>query len=227
MQGDSIKWRKDFDTFERWDSPQQRNVQKKEADVILRWLCALNREHYAITEIGCGNGYVGSLIVQGLIASGKSFSYQFTDLLPECIDSTKETTHQMVGSDPRVTFLTLDIYRAVDLYGPASHDIIVSTGFASAATYRDVIPFVAQLLKENGILIADFVNHASPALFFANPILSIKRLVRFLSRVGKMYHFGVFGLKRVFGTEGLRLVRHQTVRFRRNPVLCMFIKSQS
>lgn len=227
MQGDSIKWRKDFDAFDRWDSPQQRSVQKKEADVILKWLLELSRGHYAITEIGCGNGYVGSLIVQGLAAAGKPLSYRFTDILPECIECSKETVRRMVGLDPRVAFSTLDVYRAVDIYGPSSQDIIISTGFASAATYKDVIPLVAKLLKEDGVLISDFVNHASPVLFFANPVLSIKRLARFLSRVGKMYHFGVFGLKRVFGAEGLRLVRHRTVRFRRNPLLCMFIKSQS
>jgi predicted O-methyltransferase YrrM len=222
--GDASKWKKQFDDFKAWDTPRQRSVQEREARVIVSWLVGLKAPRYDILEIGCGNGLVGKRIIEGLIAAGADFSYCFSDLLPQCLETSRLTLGE-AARDPRISFITLDVYEADAVLKKGSQQIIISTGFASAATYRAAVPVVAALLREGGMLIADFVNILSPVVFFARPIELTKQLIATVRGSGSAYHMGHIGIKKFFAQHGLSLVACRSLRLRRNPIMCMFTKS--
>ncbi len=224
MQGDISKWRDAFDRFGSWDTDRQRKVQEREARVILGWLLELGLDRYDILEIGCGNGRVGECIVQGFLERGIDFSYCFSDLLLESVERARSNLAHF--SDPdKLSFRTLDVFDAETVLGKASQHIIVSTGFVSAATQRLAIPIVASLLEKGGVLIGDFINHFSPAVFLSRPVSSIMGVWKYIKGTGKSYHLGIFGIRSAFGAVGLTLERSRTIRLRRNPIICMFRKT--
>ncbi len=227
QSGDLKKWRGEFLRFGGWSTPSQRRIQALEARRVAHWLLERNLVHYPIIEIGCGDGFVGLCIIRILQKHGKTFSYHFTDLLPECIDAAQKNVAGAGLPVQGVQFSTLDIFCARKTLGLSSCAIIVSTGFASAATYKDAVPEVVALLQPGGILIADFVNHLSLFSVLLSPWQSVLRFREYLKSTGKYYHFGILGIRDFFGENGLHLVRHSALRMRRNPILCMFEKRLS
>lgn len=224
MQGDILKWRDAFDRFGSWDTRRQRKVQEREAKVILGWLLDLKRDRYDILEVGCGNGRVGEYIVQNLLDRKIDFSYCFSDLLPESVERARSNLARFPEPD-NLSFRTLDIFEAEMALGKGSQYIIISTGFVSAATQRLAIPVVASLLERNGVLIGDFINHFSPAVFLSRPLSSIVGIWKYIKGTGKSYHLGIFGIREAFGAQGLKLERSKAIRLRRNPIICMFKKA--
>lgn len=224
MQGDISKWRDAFDRFGSWDTDRQRKVQEREARVILAWLLDLKRDRYDIFEVGCGNGRVGEYIAQGLLDREIDFSYCFSDLLPESVERARSNLARFAAPQ-KLSFRVLDIFEAETVLGKASRQIIVSTGFVSAATQRSAIPIVASVLRDGGILIADFINHFSPVILFSRPLASFVGIWRHIKRTGKSYHLGIFGIKQAFEAAGLILERSKAIRLRRNPIICMFRKT--
>jgi SAM-dependent methyltransferase len=224
MQGDISKWREAFDRFGSWDTSRQRKVQEREARVILGWLLDLKRDRYDILEIGCGNGRVGECIAQGLLDRKIDFSYCFSDLLPESVERARSNLARFPELD-KLSFRILDIFEAEETLGKESQRIIVSTGFVSAATQRLAIPVAASLLERGGVLIGDFINHFSPAVFLSRPVSSIMGVWKYIKGTGKSYHLGIFGVRSAFGAVGLTLERSRTIRLRRNPIICMFRKT--
>ncbi|HEX9608833.1 MAG TPA: methyltransferase domain-containing protein [Candidatus Paceibacterota bacterium] len=216
------KWKASFERFSGWNTLKQRRVQKREAQVIAAWLLSLRLPRYDILEVGCGNGHLGRIIADTLAAQRVSFSYHFSDLLPACIAKAKEEMRSAPYSE-YVSFSVLDVYRADKVLGERSQSVIISTGFASAATYRDAVPAIARALKEDGVLICDFVNHLSPFVFLSQPFASVRALRRYINGV-EGYHFGIHGIRRYFGSNGLGMVRSGVLRWRQNPLLCMFQK---
>jgi SAM-dependent methyltransferase len=190
--------------------------------VILEWLLALNYDSYSILEIGCGTGYLGKLIIEGLLKSNKAVEYEFSDLLPECIRLSKEMVKELESKTCRIRFRVLDVYEIEEKLMPGSQSIILSTGFASAATYVNAVPKVAQVLDKNGVLICDFVNNFSPLLFLNLPLF-FRNFLGFLWKK-KPYFFGKLGLKSYFGSHQLEIVRSQTLNWKRNPILMQFKK---
>ncbi len=223
MRGDISKWKNASRHFGSWNTKKQRKVQELEAEVILGWILELKLPRYDILEIGCGNGHVGECIAQGLLDCGIDFSYCFSDLLPESVEQTRANLVNF--SEPsRLSFRVLDIFEAETALGKGSQHVIISTGFVSAATQRHAIPIVASILCDGGVLIADFINHFSLGVFFSHPIRSVVQIYRYVKKTGKSYHLGRLGIRGVFGAQGLTLLRSTAVRFRRNPIVCLFKK---
>lgn len=223
------KWLESSKRFSGWDTSKQRDVQQEEANLTAKWLLALKLPQYDILEIGCGNGFFGKILIEKLLAAGAPFTYHFTDFLPECLDKAKDTTRAL-GVSEKLSFSVLDVYEIDSITPPSSQQIIVSTGFASPATYAQAVPKVARVLKKDGILICDFVNHFSPLVFLSRPFYSIKKLAHSIyvlltgGSAEERYHFGIFGVRSFFKTHGLTLKSAAAIRFRRNPIICMFWK---
>jgi len=228
--GETTKWREMTRKFSHWDTPHQRAVQTAEASLVATWLLEHNLSHYDILEIGCGNGQFGATIVEKLKQAQTSYNYHFTDFLPECIEYTKSKTQSQL-SDSQLQYSVLDVYNIDQSLPPASQSIILSTGFASAATYKDAVPKVASVLKQDGLLICDFVNHSSPIKLLAHPIKSFRRFFKLQSSLkvnqtpAGIYHFGAFGLREFFDAHGLTLTKQTTIGWQRNPLICEFKKN--
>lgn len=227
MQGDLSKWLKIGQELNYWDSQKAKAIQQKEAEIISHWLKGLNLPSLDILEVGCGNGFLGKLIIQDLIKQKKKFSYCFTDLIPECLNKTKVTLGRF-GKLPQVSCEQLDVYQIDKKLEKESQQIIISTGFAAAATYKQAVPKVARVLQRGGILICDFVNHFSPAVWLPQPLSVVKLLLKFRKEsqdpAGKRYHIGRIGIKECFKKFGLTIGDMTSVGWRRNPLLVLFTK---
>ncbi len=221
--GNVPKWEALFRSFGGWNTARQRCVQEHEGRQIAAWLLELDRNAYNIVEIGCGNGYVGYTIISQLLAAKKDVTYCFSDLLPQCLDAARAAVSEL-GASARISFRQVDVYTIDQSFAPESVDIVVSTGFVSAATYRDAVPHVVRVLKPGGLFIADFINHLSPLIVLRHPISSLRNLWLHLAGRGEGYHCGMLGLSDFFLAHGLTMLRHRTFRIRRNPLLCMFEK---
>lgn len=223
------KWRKVSQDNQFWNSKKARSVQHRESEVIIKYLTSLNLSRYDILEIGCGNGYVGLCICRYFKENDIKFTYHFTDLLDECVHKTQETLESFKLKDA-ITCSVLDIFNADHVISKGSQAVIISTGFASAATYKSAVPTVAKFLKKEGVLIADFVNNMSPPLFIRHPIKSISRIWSLdrdaKSSESKYYHFGILGIRRYFKMHGLNLVKSRSIGLMKNPIICMFKKTR-
>jgi len=224
------KWRMTYDRFSGWNTDDQKQVQQAEAEVMARWLLDLQLPSYDILEVGCGNGYFGKVLIEKLIEADVSFTYHFTDFLPECIEQAKRLMEDS-GKQAGVSFSIVDVYEIDTVLPAESQSIILSTGFVSPVTYKDALPKVARVLQKDGILICDFVNHLSPLVFLSRPLASIQKLINILQQgrgkkndVLQEYHFGLIGIRRFYQMFGLKLQRCRTIRFRQNPLICMFKK---
>ena len=227
MQNEQQKWEKASRENNYWDSAKARKIQKAESKIIIKFLKKLKLQKYNILEIGCGNGYVGHEIIKWLLKENLDFTYHFTDLLPSCLEKTKKNLLDLNIAD-KIKYSTLDVYKADKIFGSHTQDIVVSTGFASAASYKNAIPIVSKILKPNGILISDFINHLSPWVFlpnigkFKSRLFSCKKHAK--DPNSKYYHFGRLGLKEYFENHDLQLLKIKTVRPQRNPLIAMFKK---
>jgi SAM-dependent methyltransferase len=228
MRGNVEKWREAFQEESGWDNSTYRTIQAAEFGHVLNWILELKQDRYDILELGCGNGLLAFLICQELREARIDFSYQMTDLLPEAVEAT-ELRFQGFSERDRLSFSTLDIYEIVEQMGAGSQSLIVSTGHASAATYRRAVPLVAQTLKPGGILICDFINHFSPRRFFPNVPGSLKRLLDVRRRRHEesmdLYHFGRLWIREFFAQSGLELVRIKGIGILNYPLLAMFEKA--
>lgn len=113
--------------------------------------------------------------------------------------------------------------------GSGSQDIIISTGYAAATTYKNAVPIAAASLKPRGILICDFINQLSLPVFIQNIPKSLKMMYSIKQHLrdpeSKYYHFGKTGIEEYFSIHGLRLVKMEYIGLKRNPIVAMFQKA--
>ena len=227
MKGDVSKWRAISKKLKYWDTEKARKIQELESRKIIQWLLELELSKYHILEIGCGNGYLGYLIISALRKHKIPFSYQFTDLLSECLDKAKVNLKEL-STLPEIIFNKLDVFSIDKSLGAESQEIIISTGFSSAATYKDAVPKVAKVLKPKGILICDFVNNLSLPIFLKGWQRSIQRMrlvgTNAQDSDSKYYHFGKRGIKEYFELYNLELIKLISIGWMKNPLLAMFRK---
>ena len=166
MGGNVDKWREAFRHEEGWNNRTYQAIQRAEAPLIAGWLKGTGLDRMEILELGCGNGLLASLLCRWLAKEGIDFSYRVTDLLPEAVDSAREKFRDFPQPE-RISFQSLDIHDLVKDLGPASQSLIVSTGHASAASYRWAVPLVAESLKPGGTLI--YFSHNIKSLHWYSP----------------------------------------------------------
>jgi ubiquinone/menaquinone biosynthesis C-methylase UbiE len=89
-------------------------------------------------------------------------------------------------------------------FADAAFDVVVSFGYASAASYDGVEHEVARVLRPGGVAVVDF---ASPSLYhwLATPGATLRWYRRFRDPAQEQYHFGRRGLREHFAPAGLRL----------------------
>jgi len=228
VQGDVGKWRHRYAEESSWDTARYRSIQRAEARLILNWLAALKLPRYDILEIGCGSGNFGLLLCQGLLESGLDFTCRLTDLLPEAVQETKDRFAGFSRPD-LVEFWPLDVYEILETLGRSSQSLIISTGHASAVSYKWAVPLVSESLAQGGFLICDFINHFAPHLFWRNPAAALKRLAQVRRRAYDpdfvQYQFGRVGLRKYFQAQGLKMVKLTGLGWLRYPLVGLFVKT--
>lgn len=227
MKGNISEWKAISERLKYWNTEKARKIQSLESQKIVQWLIDLKLSRYQILELGCGSGYLGYLIISAFHESNRTFSYCFTDLLSECLNRARRNLKEY-SNLPGIFFEKMDVFTIDKCLKPESQEIIISTGFAAAASYKQAVPKVAKILKPGGILICDFVNHFSLSIFLKEFPRSFRRMrsVRIDAQdpYSKLYHFGRKGIKEYFEKYDLELVKLAHVGWMRNPLLAMFKK---
>ena len=221
QKNDQIKkWVSEFRVRNNWDSAKQRKVQEKEAKYIYNFFKKIALPNKNILEIGSGNGYLGAYLIE-LFSKNEKIKYTFSDLIPECVELCKKNT--VLLKNDNIFYKVLDVYNPGNISG---YNIIISTGYASAATYKEAVPILAKNIQSGAYLICDFVNHFSIFVFFQHPYNRLKQFIKYLLKKSdkKNYHFGKLGIKNYFGVYDLKLVKINSLRFRRNPFIAVFKK---
>lgn len=206
MESSLVKiWRSNFDRDQHWSTPAHQRIKKKEARKISVLLRSYGID--SVLELGCGDGFLGS---QVLLQNNQIRNWTFSDILPESLELARKNSH-----DPRARFLLLDAAKLKK----KNLECIISTGYASVATYREIIPVVAKSLRHEGVLVVDFINH----LAIKNLPHIHKNLANFQS--GKSYHFSFKGIEQKFKNEDLQLVKYIYIDYPwQNPFLAVFRK---
>jgi len=215
------KWQKQTEIHQIWDNPKARKIQHLEALQIIQWLKQRQLNSGTFLEIGCGNGLVGKLIVDYLQRSKLDFSYEFTDLITACLSKAKQQFGSKLPDQAR--FTQLDVYKLDEYLPTFSQDVVISTGFASAATYKQAVPGVARVIKPGGILIADFINHFSLPVILTNSYGVIQVFRKYRQTSSKYYHCGIIGIKDYFNLFGLHLQVIKGIGWLNNPLLVLAI----
>jgi SAM-dependent methyltransferase len=148
-----------------------------------------------VLDLGCGHGDLTPLLLEdprleivGLDLSAAALDRFQTRLgrrLPARLGLTQASVYELPFQD-------------------GAFDVVVSFGYASAASYTGAEWQVARVLRPDGVALVDFAN---PSLYhwLAAPGPTIRWLQRYRDPTQAQYHFGRRGLRRHFEPTGLRL----------------------
>ncbi|MBD3207833.1 MAG: methyltransferase domain-containing protein [Candidatus Nealsonbacteria bacterium] len=110
-------------------------------------------ERGKLLDIGCGFGEIDLLLAQYT-----DFEITGCDISETALDNARQNVKK-AGLESEIKIEKADVY---NFHYPDNHfDVILSTGYVSAATYPGVQKEVARVLKPGGILVCDFINHLS------------------------------------------------------------------
>jgi ubiquinone/menaquinone biosynthesis C-methylase UbiE len=148
-----------------------------------------------VLDLGCGHGDLTPLLLRE-----PRLEIIALDLSTAALGQFRA---RLGGALPdRLSLVRASVYQ---LPFPDQHfDVVVSFGYASAASYAGAEREVARALKPGGVAIIDFV---SPSLYrwVAAPRATSRWLQRYRDPAQEQYHFGWRGLAAHFGPAGLKL----------------------
>ncbi|MCC7372951.1 MAG: class I SAM-dependent methyltransferase [Chloroflexi bacterium] len=148
-----------------------------------------------VLDLGCGHGDLTPLLLNEsrleIVAVDLSaaalgqFRARQAGRLPDRLRLTRASVYELPFAD-------------------AAFDVVVSFGYASAASYAGAESEVARVLRPGGLAIIDFV---SPSLYrwVAAPRATARWLQRYRDPSQEQYHFGRLGLREHFAPARLHL----------------------
>jgi SAM-dependent methyltransferase len=148
-----------------------------------------------VLDLGCGHGDLTPLLlteprleIVGMDLSAAAlgqFRARWGGRLPDRLGLTRASVYDLPFPD-------------------AAFDVVVSFGYASAASYEGAEWEVARVLRPGGVAVVDFAN---PSLYhwLAAPQATWRWLQRYRDPEQAQYHFGRLGLQEHYGPAGLRL----------------------
>ena len=159
----------------------------------------LHRE-LRVLDVGCGYGDIDILLAQKT-----NFHITATDISSKAIKRAREQIFA-VGLEHQISLVQGDIYNTG--FKSNSFDVVISYGYASAASYKGVQTEVHRVLVPGGLAIIDFRNLSLYQMLFSSRQF-IRSYKRWKNKEPKIYHWGRFGIKEHFSQYGLEL---QTIR---------------
>ena len=148
-----------------------------------------------LLDIGCGFGEIDVLLAQNT-----NFKIIGCDISKRCVDIAGEYV-KSCGMEERIKIEEGDVFHLA--YPDNSFDVVVSFGYASAATYKGVQGEVARVLKPDGLLICDFINFLSMYKITKLPL----RWRKLINEEGKHYNTATLrGISEYFSRYNLQLV---------------------
>ena len=152
-------------------------------------------ERLRVLDLGCGHGDLTPL----LLAEPRLETVGL-DLSAAALGQFRARVGQRYQG--RLSLVRASAYELP--FADGAFDVVVSFGYASAATYDGVEQEVARVLRPGGVAVVDVAN---PSLYhwLATPGPTLRWYWRFRDPEQAQYHFGWRGLRRHFGGAGLRL----------------------
>lgn len=153
-----------------------------------------NKRKGRVLDIGCGFGEIDILLAQKT-----DFEITACDISEVAVKVAKENVKR-ANLRNRIKIEEKDVY---DLKYPNNHfDVVLSFGYASAASYSGAQKEIARVLKPGGILICDFINCLSCYKFF-------NTFGRVLKKQRIPYYVSSAGIRREFKKAGLILTNQR------------------
>lgn len=158
-----------------------------------------------VLDLGCGHGDLTPLLLRE-----SRLALTALDLSAAALGRFRARlgSEQNTGPLPdRLALVRASVYELP--FADGQFDVVVSFGYASAASYAGAEHEVARVLRPGGVAIIDFV---SPSLYrwVAAPQATYRWLQRYRDPAQEQYHFGRRGLAAHFGPAGLKL---ETLRY--------------
>ncbi len=146
-------------------------------------------------DVGCGFGEVDMLL-----AKRANFRIIGCDISKVCVGGARDNVKR-AGLMGKIKIEQGDVY---SLAYPSNYfDVVVSFGYASAATYKGAQAEVSRVLKPGGFLVCDFINYLS-LYKIANFAVKWKKLV---NEEGKYYNDAtVRGISKYFTRYNLNFI---------------------
>jgi SAM-dependent methyltransferase len=148
-----------------------------------------------VLDLGCGHGDLTPLLLED-----RRIEIVALDLSAAALGQFRARVGDAFGG--RLSLLRASAYELP--FADGAFDVVVSFGYASAASYAGVEREVARVLRPGGVAVVDFAN---PSLYhwLAAPGPTLRWRRRFRDPSDPTYHFGGRGLRQHFGAAGLRL----------------------
>jgi len=186
MEGSELDW-----YSKTWYNEDKKPVYFITRKIILKWLKKEKKEK--LLDVGCGYGILTKLIRNKCDAKITAIDYD-----SESLEKAKRT---LEGTDVKV-----EKQNILDLpYADNTFDILISTGYTSAATLPGAIKEVKRVVKPNGLIILDYLRFYNLYYLFSGNFFN--RLKRYRKKEDEsQYYFGKLGLKKYFEQEnGLKI----------------------
>jgi SAM-dependent methyltransferase len=199
----SAAWWDDF-----WRRPQAATGRlltcRRTAEEALRLLAPeldrLAPSHRArVLDLGCGPGDLTSLLLDE-----PRLTIVGLDLSTEALGSFRSRIAGGVSPERerRLALARASVYELP--FRDGTFDVVVSFGYASAASYRGAEWEVASVLRPGGVAVIDFAN---PSLYhwLAAPRPTLRWLRRYRDPSQAQYHFARLGIRQHFSPAGLQV----------------------
>lgn len=166
---------------------------KLAADIIANWI---GPGHHKILDVGCGSGQIDKILLEK----------NMCEIIG--IDINNDLQNKInLKNQKNFTFILADVSNLP--FKQESFDVVISLGHSCAAAIPGALPEIRRVLKNNGILIMDYINHFSLYTIFSlfNPLKFPKNFNALKNAFDKNlnvsnlepdrvnYHLGLLGLK--------------------------------
>ena len=191
MKGSKSDW-----YSKTWYNEEKKPVYLITRQIILSWLNGENKK--TLLDVGCGYG-----ILTKLLRNRCDTQITAVDCDPEALEKARQTLKDTDVKVEKQNILKLD-------YEEDSFDVLMSTGYTSAATLPGVIKEVKRVVKPNGVIILDYLRFYNMYYLLSGNFFS--RLKRYLGKEDEsQYYFGKFGLKKYIEQDnGLKIEKIQS-----------------